>query len=191
MFTVVKSSQYTNNTVLINGACLSTDSKPTTGIANGSMCLEIDTGKLYAYNEDDGEWVEQPGAGGGGGSGNGTGIASLILNTRSFSNGTHVTGSLVYVWDDDGDWVNTDTDAYANGELYFDGNAINLVKWLPLLPDATGIKVAWVVPDMIIEEVVITLSGDIATTPVNCIVSSSSYNAFFITGSASVMLEAK
>ena len=69
MFTVVKSSQYTNNTVLINGACLAADTKPTTGIANGSMCLEIDTGKLYAYNEDDGEWVEQPGAGGGGGSG--------------------------------------------------------------------------------------------------------------------------
>ena len=32
----------------------STESKPTTGIANGSMYLETDTRKVYLYDEDDG-----------------------------------------------------------------------------------------------------------------------------------------
>lgn len=32
----------------------SSESKPTTGIANGSMYLETDTRKVYLYDEDDG-----------------------------------------------------------------------------------------------------------------------------------------
>lgn len=44
--------------VLVEAACLSTDSKPTDGIANGSICLEMDTGKVYAYNEAGEAWVE-------------------------------------------------------------------------------------------------------------------------------------
>jgi len=40
-------------------ACASTDDKPTTGIATGSVCLEVDTGKLYAFNEKNSTWVEQ------------------------------------------------------------------------------------------------------------------------------------
>ena len=32
----------------------SNESKPTTGIANGSMYLETDTRKVYLYDEDDG-----------------------------------------------------------------------------------------------------------------------------------------
>ena len=69
MFSVIKSSQYTNDTVLIQGACVALDTKPTSGIANGSMCIEIDTGKIYAFDEESGDWIEQPGAGGGGGGG--------------------------------------------------------------------------------------------------------------------------
>lgn len=52
-------------------ACLSTDSKPTTGIRNGSSVIEMDTGKTYLFDEDGGEWVELPNSGGGGGGGGG------------------------------------------------------------------------------------------------------------------------
>ena len=41
-------------------ACLSTDTKPTDGIVTGSMCIEVDTGKVYLFNEaNGGSWVEQ------------------------------------------------------------------------------------------------------------------------------------
>ena len=48
----------TNEKNLVQAVCLSTDSKPTTGIANGSMMLEMDTGKIYAFNEAASAWVE-------------------------------------------------------------------------------------------------------------------------------------
>lgn len=47
-------------------ACLSTDSKPTTGIITGSVIYEVDTGKRYEFNETASTWVEQPASGGGG-----------------------------------------------------------------------------------------------------------------------------
>lgn len=37
---------------------LSTDTKPTTGIANGSTFLEMNTGKIFMFNEDGNAWVE-------------------------------------------------------------------------------------------------------------------------------------
>lgn len=36
--------------------CLSTDSKPDGGV-NGSFCLEVDSGKLYVWNETAAAWV--------------------------------------------------------------------------------------------------------------------------------------
>lgn len=42
--------------------CLSTDTKPTTGIVTGSFCMEVDTGKTFLFNEEaasDSKWVEQ------------------------------------------------------------------------------------------------------------------------------------
>lgn len=44
-------------TPYIEGACLSTDAKPT-GVANGSKMLEMDTGKLYAFDEANSTWRE-------------------------------------------------------------------------------------------------------------------------------------
>lgn len=38
------------------GECLSTDTKPTDGIMNGSKLLEIDTSTLYIYDQENGEW---------------------------------------------------------------------------------------------------------------------------------------
>lgn len=38
---------------LIYGACVSTDSKPTTGIVTGSKLTEADTGDVYMFAEGD------------------------------------------------------------------------------------------------------------------------------------------
>lgn len=39
--------------------CLSSDSPlPTDGITNGSICLEMDTGKFYAFDEANSQWIE-------------------------------------------------------------------------------------------------------------------------------------
>lgn len=49
---------------------LSSDTKPTSGIINGSIATEVDTGKVFFFDETAGEWVEQfsfQNAGGGGG----------------------------------------------------------------------------------------------------------------------------
>ena len=58
MFSITKSTYFGDNKILIEAVCLADDSKPTTGIANGSMCLEMDTGKIYAFNEAASSWVE-------------------------------------------------------------------------------------------------------------------------------------
>lgn len=38
---------------------LSTDSKPTDGVRNGSIFVEIDTGDVYFFNEAGPAWVKQ------------------------------------------------------------------------------------------------------------------------------------
>ena len=58
MFTNTKSVFINNEKFLIESVCLSTDTKPTTGIANGSLVLEMDTGKIYAFNETASTWIE-------------------------------------------------------------------------------------------------------------------------------------
>ena len=42
----------------VEGFCLSTDSKPT-DVLNGSIMVEINTGKVSFFNEAAGSWVEQ------------------------------------------------------------------------------------------------------------------------------------
>lgn len=37
---------------------LSTDSKPTTNIANGSVFIEMDTSKIYFFDADGAQWIE-------------------------------------------------------------------------------------------------------------------------------------
>lgn len=49
-----------------SGFCLSSDEKPTDGIANGSKVREMDTGKDYRFDLSSAEWIEQPSGGGGG-----------------------------------------------------------------------------------------------------------------------------
>lgn len=38
---------------------LSTDTKPTVGVPNGSTFYEFDTVKLYVYDEESSTWLEQ------------------------------------------------------------------------------------------------------------------------------------
>lgn len=40
-------------------AGLSTDTKPTTNMATGSIFVEVDTGTVFFFDEDGNEWVEQ------------------------------------------------------------------------------------------------------------------------------------
>lgn len=59
-----------NGKHLAKGFCLSTDTKPTNQIANGSTLTEVDTGDVYIFNEEEEEWVKQfslQSIGGGGG----------------------------------------------------------------------------------------------------------------------------
>ena len=58
MFTVIKAHYAGNEKSHIEGACLSTDSKPTDGIANGSLVIEMNTGKIFMFNEAGSAWVE-------------------------------------------------------------------------------------------------------------------------------------
>lgn len=56
-----------NNTTVVSGDSpknvvevwyVSSETKPTTGIANGSVAIEIDTSKVFLFNETSGAWVE-------------------------------------------------------------------------------------------------------------------------------------
>lgn len=46
-----------DGTVFFEGFCLSTDTKPTTGIANGSSLREMDTTNTYHYDADSEAWI--------------------------------------------------------------------------------------------------------------------------------------
>ena len=48
----------------IEASGLSTDTKPTNGIATGSLFLEVDTGDVYAYDEES-DWMQIATLGGG------------------------------------------------------------------------------------------------------------------------------
>ena len=60
MFTIIKSTTLAEESgeakVYIEAGCLSTDDKPTNGIATGSLALEADTGDIYAFDEEGGQW---------------------------------------------------------------------------------------------------------------------------------------
>ena len=49
---------FTDNKRYIEAAGLSTDSKPTTGIVTGSVFIEVNTGKVFLFDEASGSWQE-------------------------------------------------------------------------------------------------------------------------------------
>lgn len=48
-----------NATRYVELAGLAADEKPTDNIATGSICQEVDTGKVFFFDEESEEWVEQ------------------------------------------------------------------------------------------------------------------------------------
>ena len=58
MFSRIKMTPMTNGKEYIESVCLSTDTKPTDNIANGSLCLEMDTGDFYGFDEDSKDWAQ-------------------------------------------------------------------------------------------------------------------------------------
>ena len=56
MITVTKREQFSEGKDLIEGICLSTDTKPTKDIVNGSLLLEANTGDFYYFDGTDNTW---------------------------------------------------------------------------------------------------------------------------------------
>lgn len=64
MVRMIKVSEFYDNAdnsmkQMVSCAGLSTDDKPTAGIATGSDFTEVDTGDVYFFNEVSGSWVKQ------------------------------------------------------------------------------------------------------------------------------------
>ena len=51
-------TQYNDEKQMVMFACNSGDTKPTDGIATGSIALEANTGKMYSFDETAGTWTE-------------------------------------------------------------------------------------------------------------------------------------
>ena len=66
MVRITESRIIEGNTNYVELSCLSTDSKPTTGVCTGSLALEVDTGDVYAFDEAGGTWGKIAALGGGG-----------------------------------------------------------------------------------------------------------------------------
>ena len=64
MYTVTKIAYYHGDKPIVEAVCLSNDTLPTTGIANGSLCLVMDTNTVMYFDETEGAWAEL-GEGGG------------------------------------------------------------------------------------------------------------------------------
>lgn len=62
MVRILVDKMHTNEKCYIEVSCLSTDTKPVGNFVTGSILNEVDTGKVYFYNEEansGAEWVEQ------------------------------------------------------------------------------------------------------------------------------------
>lgn len=62
-----KDFNYSHGLDRVEGECLSTDTKPTEGIANGSCLIEMDTGDIFMFDGANEEWLNITNPGGGGG----------------------------------------------------------------------------------------------------------------------------
>ena len=58
MITIIKNIYFDGDARYIEARGLSTDNKPTTDIANGSMYIEMNTGKVYFYDAEGEAWRE-------------------------------------------------------------------------------------------------------------------------------------
>ena len=60
MISISQTVQYINNVTCVISTYygLSTDSKPTEGVGNGSALIEMDTSKVYFFDAGNSEWLE-------------------------------------------------------------------------------------------------------------------------------------
>lgn len=60
MISISQTVQYINNVACVISIYygLSTDSKPTEGVGNGSAFIEMDTSKVYFFDAGNAEWLE-------------------------------------------------------------------------------------------------------------------------------------
>lgn len=59
MIRTIESKLTDTNRAYVELAGLSTDTKPTDGLATGSIFTEVDTGTVFFFNEASETWVEQ------------------------------------------------------------------------------------------------------------------------------------
>lgn len=59
MIRTIESKLTDTNRAYVELAGLSTDTKPTDGLATGSIFTEVDTGTVFFFNDASGTWVEQ------------------------------------------------------------------------------------------------------------------------------------
>ena len=58
MIRILTERAFDNEKNYIEAAGLSTDTKPTAGIITGSSFIEVDTGTVFVFDEEGGEWNE-------------------------------------------------------------------------------------------------------------------------------------
>ena len=60
MWTIVATEKNQNRSEDRHSYCCmaADDPKPTVGVKNGELCLEMDTGKFYGFDADSEQWVE-------------------------------------------------------------------------------------------------------------------------------------
>lgn len=59
MIRTIESKLTDTNRAYVELAGLSTDTKPTDGLATGSIFTEVDTGTVFFFNDASGTWIEQ------------------------------------------------------------------------------------------------------------------------------------
>jgi len=57
MVTIVDLGETTLKCGIVEVRCLSTDTKPTAGIKNGSKLIEMDSQDVYYYDAENEEWI--------------------------------------------------------------------------------------------------------------------------------------
>lgn len=58
MFTTTKSIYVGNDKVLVQAVCKTDDTKPTDGIANGSICFNMETSAFSMFDEASASWLD-------------------------------------------------------------------------------------------------------------------------------------
>lgn len=117
--------------------CDSSDTKPTTELANGSTLTEVDTGKRYLFNEATTSWVEVSGGGGGGNPNSKetyTGTLDGLIGVLESVVTNHYNGSRT-------DFADDYIAGNISGMLIVDGSVLSLGNIpLPLWVNASGFE---------------------------------------------------